>query len=100
MRRNRSDRPLLLAFGLALALVAAAGAEHLDDFQETPTAPEPMDDGAQQADRPGPATDASEDRLTVCHVPPGNPGNAHEITVGESAVAAHRGHGDHDGACD
>lgn len=38
--------------------------------------------------------------VTICHVPPGNPSNAHTIEVGESAVPAHIAHGDHEGACD
>ena len=33
---------------------------------------------------------------TICHVPPGNPGNAHYITIGEPAVSAHERHGDFD----
>ena len=33
-------------------------------------------------------------KVTICHVPPGNPENAHEITVGASAVPAHFAHGD------
>jgi len=36
----------------------------------------------------------------ICHRPPGNPGNAHTITVGGGAVAAHLRHGDSEGACD
>jgi len=32
----------------------------------------------------------------ICHVPPGNPGNAHFITIGEPAVSAHERHGDFD----
>lgn len=40
-------------------------------------------------------------KVTICHIPPGNPGNAHTITVGEPAVNAHVGnHGDTLGACD
>jgi len=39
----------------------------------------------------------------ICHVPPGNPSNAHYITIGTPAVSAHRGHGDpidDPGACE
>jgi hypothetical protein len=32
--------------------------------------------------------------VTICHVPPGNPANAHSITVGAPAVPAHLAHGD------
>lgn len=35
----------------------------------------------------------------VCHIPPGNPGNAHTIHVGNAAVDAHLAHGDSLGAC-
>ena len=38
--------------------------------------------------------------VTICHIPPGNPANAHTITVGEPAVKAHLRHGDTLGACD
>jgi len=41
-----------------------------------------------------------QDAVTLCHVPPGNPANAHTITVGAPAVKAHLRHGDHLGACD
>ena len=40
-----------------------------------------------------------EERVTLCHIPPGNPANAHTITVGSSAVAAHLAHGDYLGEC-
>src|SRR5262245_44832986 len=38
-------------------------------------------------------------KVTRCHIPPGNPNNAHTITVGASAVPAHLGHGDTLGPC-
>lgn len=41
----------------------------------------------------------SEDQVTICHVPPGNPANQHTITVGASAVDAHMAHGDYMGDC-
>jgi len=33
-------------------------------------------------------------KTTICHIPPGNPGKAHTITVGTPAVPAHLAHGD------
>jgi hypothetical protein len=38
-------------------------------------------------------------KVTLCHIPPGNPDNAHTITVGASAVPAHLAHGDTLGPC-
>jgi hypothetical protein len=38
-------------------------------------------------------------KVTLCHVPPGNPANRHTITVGAAAWTAHRRHGDHRGPC-
>jgi hypothetical protein len=43
---------------------------------------------------------AGEAKVDVCHVPPGNPDNAHTITISESALSAHLEHGDHVGACE
>jgi hypothetical protein len=42
----------------------------------------------------------STKKTTICHIPPGNPANAHTICVGNPAVPAHlRNHGDYLGAC-
>lgn len=62
----------------------------LEPPRPTPT-PEPTP-GATGTPEPG-------DQVTVCHIPPGNSGNAHTITVGASAVDAHLAHGDHLGPC-
>lgn len=44
--------------------------------------------------------DTHTDKVTLCHVPPGNPGNAHTILVDESSVEAHlKNHGDYLGEC-
>jgi len=37
--------------------------------------------------------------VSICHVPPGNPANAHTITVGSAAVESHLTHGDILGVC-
>jgi hypothetical protein len=40
------------------------------------------------------------DKITICHIPPGNPANAHTITISTSALEAHMTlHGDNVGAC-
>ncbi len=40
-----------------------------------------------------------EDKELVCHVPPGNPGNAHWLCVGAPAIRAHERHGDGPSYC-
>jgi len=37
--------------------------------------------------------------VTICHIPPGNPANAHTITVSINALPAHLAHGDYEGTC-
>lgn len=44
-------------------------------------------------------TTAAMVKVTICHIPPGNPANRHTIEVGQAAVNAHLAHGDHIGAC-
>jgi hypothetical protein len=39
------------------------------------------------------------EKVYVCHIPPGNPANAHTIHVGAPAVRAHLAHGDSLGKC-
>lgn len=42
----------------------------------------------------------AESRVVICHVPPGNQGNAMTLEVAASAVRAHLAHGDSLGPCD
>jgi hypothetical protein len=42
---------------------------------------------------------AQVDKVTICHIPAGDPDNAHTITVGAPAVDAHMQQGDKMGAC-
>jgi hypothetical protein len=49
-----------------------------------------------------PSVNAERDneKVTICHIPPGNPENRHEITVSIFAVPAHvMLHGDNVGEC-
>jgi len=41
-----------------------------------------------------------ENKIKICHIPPGNPDNAHTIEVSQSAIEAHLDHGDSLGPCD
>lgn len=48
----------------------------------------------------GVVTRSGVEKVTICHIPPGNPDNAHTITVGAPAVPAHIAeHGDTIGPC-
>lgn len=47
-----------------------------------------------------PEEEAPEGATEICHIPPGNPGNRHTITVESSAVGAHLAHGDHRDRCE
>jgi uncharacterized protein len=42
----------------------------------------------------------NNDKVLVCHIPPGNPANAHTICISENGVPAHLAHGCHLGPCD
>jgi len=49
----------------------------------------------------GATSEDASGKITICHVPPGNPANAHTIVVGAPAWNGHRHHrGDHLGACE
>ncbi len=56
----------------------------------------PEDDGTPTTQEE--ATTASG-KVVMCHVPPGNPSNAHAITISPNAVPAHLAHGDYFGVC-
>lgn len=44
--------------------------------------------------------DTRPQRVTICHIPPGNPSKAHTITVSSAALEAHLAHGDVRGPCE
>ena len=43
--------------------------------------------------------ESHSESVDVCHIPPGNPANAHTITINEKALSKHLAHGDNIGAC-
>jgi hypothetical protein len=42
---------------------------------------------------------SKDSKVTICHVPPGNPSNVHSITISKNALKAHLAHGDFFGNC-
>jgi transposase len=40
-----------------------------------------------------------KEKVTICHIPPGDPDNPQRITIAKSALAAHLAHGDQLGEC-
>ena len=64
---------------------------------------EEFDEGIVSTSSESPTTPSdieTSGKATICHIPPGNPTNAHTITVGRPAVAAHLAHGDVEGSCE
>jgi hypothetical protein len=83
---------LVLAVASA-ALVGCSGAR-------SRTSPTGAPDIPMAAGDEGMVTQSGVEKVTICHIPPGNPGNAHTITVGAPAVPAHLAeHGDSIGPC-
>jgi hypothetical protein len=79
--------------GLGVVAVTAAVAVYL-----ACGGPDARDGAALRADeiqRLG----AGSQKVIICHIPPGNPANAHTIVVGAPAEAAHMAHGDTAGPC-
>ena len=60
-----------------------------------------LDDGSIDSDAHLNACDPQDvKKTTICHIPPGNPANAHTICVGNPAVSHHiKNHGDYVGPC-
>jgi len=70
--------------------------EAREDIQE-------FSDGTVETSSSSPTTTdtTNSEKVTICHIPPGNPGNAHTITIGAPAVSAHEAHGDFvEGSCE
>jgi hypothetical protein len=42
---------------------------------------------------------SNNEKITICHIPPGNPENAHTITINKNALQSHLDHGDYIGPC-
>ena len=55
---------------------------------------------AAQHDGEGGAETDEAEKVEVCHMPPGNPANAHTISVDNDSFDDHVAHGDTEGPCE
>lgn len=73
--------------------------------EDQPKDDKPKDDKPKDPD-PLPGDDDFEekidekDRVTICHIPPGNPAAKHTLTISKNALNAHLAHGDVLGTCE
>jgi hypothetical protein len=85
---------------VALAALVAVGCAADRAASPTVAAPAAATAAASVPEVDGGVTAQGVEKVTICHIPPGNPANAHTITVGAPAVPAHlENHGDSIGEC-
>ena len=95
--------PVLLTSFLAVALAAPGTMAKEKDKDKSK---DKKKDKTAQADHDSDGREDHDDdrdgvgKITICHIPPGNAGARHTISVSESAWGAHQKHGDLRGACD
>ena len=88
---------LSVALG-ALVWVGCGGQEEDTTQNLTGTESQPLTSTSEDG---GTVYSCPPEKALVCHVPPGNPANAHTICVGKPAVKAHlKNHPDSEGSCD
>jgi hypothetical protein len=103
MRQNRwlSSASLFAWLGLGAIAACDAPSNPAADPREVALSACHMNDGTVDLNADLRACDpGSVKKTTICHIPPGNPANAHTICVGNAAVPAHvNNHGDSIGPC-
>lgn len=89
---------LNIAISAILSMGLISVATHVDADAKSNTIPTVPDDNKRSKDDSG--VDAHK-KMTICHVPPGNPANAHTIHISANAWPAHdKNHpGDYVGSC-
>jgi hypothetical protein len=87
----KSKRLAIIATGMVLSAALAT--------PSLSTIPATYADGGDD-DHDGGNGGNDDGKVTLCHIPPGNPENAHTIRVSENAVPAHLANGDTLGECE
>ncbi|NWF38149.1 hypothetical protein F3F96_03230 [Mariprofundus sp. NF] len=97
----------LLVTVFSVMLMFAFGAQagvFSDDVSAAYSKKDNLEDSRSNADKKrekgSEDSESSDDnKVTLCHAPPGSPENLQTLSVAEGAVAAHLAHGDLLGAC-
>ena len=98
--RTKMSLAVLLALAVAAPAAASPGKDKNKGKDKDKGRVERSDDrGSRDRDDRDNRHGGKDDKMTICHIPPGNTSNRHTITVSESAWEAHSAHGDHRGAC-
>ncbi|HRJ82605.1 MAG TPA: hypothetical protein PLV21_12010 [Cyclobacteriaceae bacterium] len=71
-----------------------------DDKKDDPKDDKPKDPDPLPGDDDFEEKTDEKDRVTVCHIPPGNPAAKHTLTISKNALNAHLAHGDVLGTCE
>lgn len=104
-RRYRSTVPafaMVVALGVGITGIGCDGSS--DSATESNIAAlqacHLLDGTVDPRDKIGACDPGDAKKTTICHIPPGNPANAHTLCVGNPAVPAHlHNHGDYLGQC-
>ena len=97
LRPLRLQQASFFVLGLCAAGMVAVGCGRNSADPGTTTADQ--NSANEIATDPNCSPVAGSHKVTICHIPPGNPANAHTIDIGEQAVSAHLAHGDYCGPC-
>src|SRR5690348_4127706 len=96
MFRNLVWLGIVTALGISSIACVSAQPDVSEEEDEHESAQQELSKAVSQSSHEAGKSSAKVD---ICHIPPGNPANAHTISVAPSAVPAHLAHGDTIGDC-
>lgn len=90
---------IILIFALALLFTGSFDSGSLSVSLDVSPAFAGSDEDKDKDKDKDEAEDKDENKVTLCHFPPGNPESPSTLSVAESALDAHLAHGDYVGEC-
>jgi len=98
--KTETDKNVAVGVGVSVAVGVGAAADKKEERPEEKKS-ETKPDGSDKEDKnvKEDTPNKTEEQVTICHQPPGNPGERKTLTVPQSALKAHLAHGDVTGDC-